>query len=58
MSEGRPRVGRELPAESFDVVLFTTGIIAAKTREGKRRSMSSAIYGDQLPEPPWRYCRA
>jgi NAD(P)-dependent dehydrogenase (short-subunit alcohol dehydrogenase family) len=27
------RVGRELPAESFDVVLFTTGIIAAKTRE-------------------------
>ena len=26
-------VGRELPAESFDVVLFTTGIIAAKTRE-------------------------
>ena len=27
------RVGRELPAELFDVVLFTTGIIAAKTRE-------------------------
>jgi hypothetical protein len=27
------RVGRELPAESFDVVLFTTGIIAATTRE-------------------------
>ena len=27
------RVGRELPAESFDVALFTTGIIAAKTRE-------------------------
>jgi NAD(P)-dependent dehydrogenase (short-subunit alcohol dehydrogenase family) len=27
------RVGRELPAESFDVVLFTTGIIAAKSRE-------------------------
>jgi NAD(P)-dependent dehydrogenase (short-subunit alcohol dehydrogenase family) len=27
------RVGRELPAESFDVVLFTTGIIAARTRE-------------------------
>ncbi len=27
------RVGRDLPAESFDVVLFTTGIIAAKTRE-------------------------
>jgi NAD(P)-dependent dehydrogenase (short-subunit alcohol dehydrogenase family) len=27
------RVGRELPAESLDVVLFTTGIIAAKTRE-------------------------
>jgi NAD(P)-dependent dehydrogenase (short-subunit alcohol dehydrogenase family) len=27
------RVGHELPAESFDVVLFTTGIIAAKTRE-------------------------
>jgi NAD(P)-dependent dehydrogenase (short-subunit alcohol dehydrogenase family) len=27
------RLGRELPAESFDVVLFTTGIIAAKTRE-------------------------
>jgi len=27
------RVGRELPAESFDVVLFTTGIFAAKTRE-------------------------
>ena len=27
------RVGRELPAESFDLVLFTTGIIAAKTRE-------------------------
>src|SRR5882757_5666242 len=26
-------VGRELPAESFDVVLFTTGIVAAKTRE-------------------------
>ena len=26
-------VGRELPAESFDVALFTTGIIAAKTRE-------------------------
>jgi len=26
------RVGRELPAESYDVVLFTTGIIAAKTR--------------------------
>ena len=26
-------VGRELPAESFDVVLFNTGIIAAKTRE-------------------------
>ena len=32
MSEAA-RVGRELPAESFDVVLFTTGIIAAKTRE-------------------------
>ena len=27
------RVGRELPAESFDVALFTTGIIAANTRE-------------------------
>jgi NAD(P)-dependent dehydrogenase (short-subunit alcohol dehydrogenase family) len=27
------RVGRELPAESLDLVLFTTGIIAAKTRE-------------------------
>jgi NAD(P)-dependent dehydrogenase (short-subunit alcohol dehydrogenase family) len=27
------RVGRELPAESFDVVLFTTGIFAAKTRQ-------------------------
>src|ERR1700716_3307305 len=27
------RLGLELPAESFDVVLFTTGIIAAKTRE-------------------------
>jgi NAD(P)-dependent dehydrogenase (short-subunit alcohol dehydrogenase family) len=27
------RVGREFPAESFDVVLFTTGIFAAKTRE-------------------------
>ena len=27
------RVGLELPAESLDVVLFTTGIIAAKTRE-------------------------
>jgi len=27
------RLGRELPAESFDVVVFTTGIIAAKTRE-------------------------
>jgi NAD(P)-dependent dehydrogenase (short-subunit alcohol dehydrogenase family) len=27
------RVGRELPAESFDVVLFTTGLIAAKKRE-------------------------
>ena len=26
-------VGREFPAESFDVVVFTTGIIAAKTRE-------------------------
>jgi hypothetical protein len=32
MSEAA-RVGRELPAESYDVVLFTTGIIAAKTRE-------------------------
>src|SRR3984885_15195909 len=27
------RVGRELPAESFDLVLFTTGIIAATSRE-------------------------
>jgi NAD(P)-dependent dehydrogenase (short-subunit alcohol dehydrogenase family) len=27
------RVGRELSAESFDLVLFTTGIFAAKTRE-------------------------
>ena len=27
------RLGCELPAESFDVVVFTTGIIAAKTRE-------------------------
>jgi NAD(P)-dependent dehydrogenase (short-subunit alcohol dehydrogenase family) len=27
------RLGRELPADSYDVVLFTTGIIAAKTRE-------------------------
>jgi NAD(P)-dependent dehydrogenase (short-subunit alcohol dehydrogenase family) len=27
------RVGRELPAETYDVVLFTTGIIAAKSRE-------------------------
>jgi NAD(P)-dependent dehydrogenase (short-subunit alcohol dehydrogenase family) len=27
------RLGLELPAESYDVVLFTTGIIAAKTRE-------------------------
>ncbi|HEY0448794.1 SDR family NAD(P)-dependent oxidoreductase [Actinophytocola sp.] len=32
MSEAT-RVARELPAESFDVVLLTTGIIAAKTRE-------------------------
>jgi len=32
MSEAT-RVGRELPVESVDVVLFTTGIIAAKTRE-------------------------
>ncbi|MCI2421920.1 SDR family NAD(P)-dependent oxidoreductase [Saccharopolyspora sp. K220] len=27
------RVGRDLPAESFDVALFTTGIFAARTRE-------------------------
>jgi NAD(P)-dependent dehydrogenase (short-subunit alcohol dehydrogenase family) len=27
------RLGRELPVESFDAVLFTSGIIAAKTRE-------------------------
>ena len=27
------RVGLDLPAEAFDVVLFTSGIIAAKTRE-------------------------
>ena len=27
------RLGLELPAESYDVVLFTTGIIAARTRE-------------------------
>jgi len=32
MSEAA-RLGLELPAESFDVVLFTTGIVAAKTRE-------------------------
>ncbi|WP_326719192.1 SDR family NAD(P)-dependent oxidoreductase [Streptomyces sp. NBC_00243] len=32
MSEAT-RLGLELPVESFDVVLFTTGIIAAKTRE-------------------------
>jgi NAD(P)-dependent dehydrogenase (short-subunit alcohol dehydrogenase family) len=32
MSEAA-RVGRELPVESADVVLFTTGIIAARTRE-------------------------
>jgi NAD(P)-dependent dehydrogenase (short-subunit alcohol dehydrogenase family) len=32
MSEAA-RVGRELPAESFDIALFTTGITAAKTRE-------------------------
>jgi hypothetical protein len=32
MSEAA-RVGRELPVESVDVVLFTTGIIAAKKRE-------------------------
>jgi len=30
------RIGRELPAESFDVALFTTGIIAARTREETR----------------------
>ena len=27
------RLGRELPAESFDVAIFTTGIMAAKSRE-------------------------
>jgi hypothetical protein len=27
------RLGRELPAEQYDVVVFTTGIIAARTRE-------------------------
>jgi NAD(P)-dependent dehydrogenase (short-subunit alcohol dehydrogenase family) len=30
------RLGREFPAERFDLVLFTAGIIAAKTREETR----------------------
>ena len=37
------RVGRELPAESFDVVLFTTGIIAAKTREETREHVERDV---------------
>jgi hypothetical protein len=40
------RLGRELPAETYDVVLFTTGIIAARTREETpeqiERDMASA----------------
>src|SRR5882757_4089742 len=35
------RLGRELPAESFDLVLFTTGIIAAKTDRKSTRLNSS-----------------
>lgn len=37
------RVGRELPAESYDVVLFTTGIIAAKTREETREHVERDV---------------
>jgi hypothetical protein len=37
------RVGRELPAELFDVVLFTTGIIAAKTREETRERVERDV---------------
>src|SRR5258707_10891459 len=37
------RVGRELPAESFDVVLFTTGIIAAKAREETREHVERDV---------------
>jgi NAD(P)-dependent dehydrogenase (short-subunit alcohol dehydrogenase family) len=37
------RLGRELPAESFDVVLFTTGIIAAKTREETREHVERDV---------------
>jgi hypothetical protein len=42
MSEAA-RVGRELPAESFDIALFTTGIIAAKTREETREHVERDV---------------
>jgi NAD(P)-dependent dehydrogenase (short-subunit alcohol dehydrogenase family) len=38
MKEAR-RVARELPAERFDLVLFTTGILAAPTRETTREGI-------------------
>jgi len=42
MSEAA-RVGRELSAESFDIALFTTGIIAAKTREETREHVERDV---------------
>ena len=42
MSEAA-RVGRELPAGSFDIALFTTGIIAAKTREETREHVERDV---------------
>jgi NAD(P)-dependent dehydrogenase (short-subunit alcohol dehydrogenase family) len=37
------RTGRELPVESVDVVLFTTGIIAARTREETREHVERDV---------------
>jgi NAD(P)-dependent dehydrogenase (short-subunit alcohol dehydrogenase family) len=42
MSEAA-RLGLELPAEPLDVVLFTTGIIAAKTREETREHVERDV---------------
>jgi len=43
-------VGRELPAEFFDLVLFTTGIIAAKTREETPETYRTRTWAIKLPE--------
>jgi NAD(P)-dependent dehydrogenase (short-subunit alcohol dehydrogenase family) len=51
------RLGRELPAELFDVALFTTGIMAAKSREETSEGIERDMAISYLTSTDTQHCK-